>query len=65
MADNEAMAKAQIPAKAIENLWNRIERGMEQWQELIAGSFLSEENKSTLKTVIENRAKELELKSSL
>ena len=62
---NEAMTKAQIPAKAIENLWNRIERGMEQWQELIAGSFLSEENKSTLKTVIENRAKELELKSSL
>ncbi|WP_435255259.1 HipA domain-containing protein [Tenacibaculum sp. A30] len=59
---NEAMSKAQIPAKAIENLWNRIEKGMQQWQELIACSFLSEENKSTLIALIENRAKQLELK---
>lgn len=58
---NEAMAKAQIPAKAIENLWNRIEKGMQQWQELIACSFLSEENKSTLIALIENRAKQLDL----
>lgn len=57
---NEAMAKAQIPAKAIENLWNRIEKGMQQWQELIANSFLSEENKSILKALIEDRAKQLE-----
>lgn len=59
---NEAMAKAQIPAKAIENLWNRIEKGMQQWQELIACSFLSEENKSALKALIKNRAKQLNLK---
>lgn len=58
---NEAMTKAQIPAKAIENLWNRIEKGMLQWQELIACSFLSDENKSTLIALIENRAKQLEL----
>lgn len=58
---NEAMAKAQIPAKAIENLWNRIEKGMLQWQELIACSLLSDENKSTLIALIENRAKQLEL----
>ncbi|MFG6687403.1 HipA domain-containing protein [Mariniflexile sp. HNIBRBA6329] len=62
---NEAMSKAQIPTKAIENLWNRIEKGMEQWQELIAYSFLSEENKSTLLALIENGATQLELKSSL
>jgi serine/threonine-protein kinase HipA len=62
---NEAMAKAQIPAKAIENLWNRIEKGMQQWQELIACSFLNEENKSTLITLIENRAKQLELNTKL
>jgi len=58
---NEAMAKAQIPAKAIENLWNRIEKGMQQWQELIACSFLSEENKSILIALIADRAKQLEL----
>lgn len=62
---NEAMAKAQIPAKAIENLWNRIEKGIQQWQELIACSFLSEENKSTLIAVIENRAKQLDLNGKL
>ncbi|RBP32797.1 serine/threonine-protein kinase HipA [Oceanihabitans sediminis] len=62
---NEAMTKAQIPAKAIENLWNRIEKGMQQWQELIACSFLSKENKSTLMTLIENRAKQLELNTKL
>ena len=58
---NEAMTKAQIPAKAIENLWNRIEKGMQQWQELINSSSLSDENKSTLMTLIENRAKQLDL----
>jgi serine/threonine-protein kinase HipA len=60
---NEAMAKAQIPVKAIENLWNRIEKGMQQWQELIACSFLSEENKSILIPLIADRAKQLELTS--
>ncbi len=62
---NEAMAKAQLPLKAIENLWNRIEKGMQQWQELISCSFLSKENKSALKVVIKNRAKQLELKNNL
>jgi serine/threonine-protein kinase HipA len=62
---NEAMAKAQIPVKAIENLWNRIEKGMQQWNELIACSFLSEENKSTLLTLIENRARQLDLNGKL
>ena len=60
---NEAMAKAQIPAKAIENLWNRIEKGMQQWQELITCSFLSDVNKSSLIALIENKAKQLELEN--
>jgi serine/threonine-protein kinase HipA len=59
---NEAMAKAQIPVKAIENLWNRIEKGMQQWHELIACSFISDESKSTLMAVIQNRSKQLDLK---
>ena len=62
---NEAMTKAQIPEKAIENLWKRIEKGMQQWQELISCSFLSDENKSTLRDIIENRPKQLDLKSSV
>ncbi len=62
---NEAMAKAQIPVKAIENLWNRIEKGMQQWHELIACSFISDESKSTLMAVIQNRSKQLDLKSNL
>ncbi|MGM5470180.1 HipA domain-containing protein [Flavobacteriaceae bacterium LMO-SS05] len=58
---NEAMTKSQIPAKAIDNLWNRIKKGMQQWKELIDCSFLSEENKSNLIALIENRAKQVEL----
>ncbi|WP_194768103.1 HipA domain-containing protein [Tamlana sp. I1] len=58
---NEAMTKSQIPAKAIDNLWKRIEKGMKEWQELINSSFLNNENKSALIAVIENRAKQLEL----
>lgn len=58
---NEAMTKAQIPKKAIENLWNRIEKGMQQWNELIDCSFLSHENKNTLVALIEKKAKQLEL----
>ncbi|MDO7172613.1 HipA domain-containing protein [Mariniflexile sp. AS56] len=58
---NEAMLKANIPEKAIENLWKRIEKGMANWKALIDSSFLSEENKNTLKTLIENRAKQVGL----
>jgi serine/threonine-protein kinase HipA len=58
---NEAMAKSHISAKAIENLWKRIEKGMQNWDELINNSFLSDENKNALKELIENRAKQLEI----
>ena len=54
------MAKWHIPAKAIENLWKRIEKGMQNWGELINNSFLSDENKKALKELIENRANQLE-----
>jgi serine/threonine-protein kinase HipA len=55
------MAKWHIPAKAIENLWKRIEKGMQNWGELINNSFLSDENKNVLKGLIENRVNQLEL----
>jgi serine/threonine-protein kinase HipA len=55
------MAKVKIPAKAIENLWNRIEKGMQQWLELINNSFLTLEQKEILKELIETRAKQINL----
>ncbi len=58
----EAMLKANIPEKAIQNLWNRIEAGMQQWPELIRHSFLTNENKNKLFSLISSRAKQLGLK---
>jgi serine/threonine-protein kinase HipA len=58
---NEAMAKAQIPERAIENLWNRIEKGMINWLEIISGSFLSNELKEVLLDLIRTRAKQIGL----
>ncbi len=62
---NEAMIKAHIPEKAIQNLWNRIEKGMQSWMGLIEVSFLSEENKKRLIALIQERSQQLELKSSM
>lgn len=59
---NEAMSKAQIPEKAIENLWNRIEKGMQNWPKIINNGFLSDELKVTLLELIETRAEQINLK---
>jgi serine/threonine-protein kinase HipA len=58
---NEAMAKAQIPEKAIENLWNRIENGIQNWQDIIGNCFLSDELKEVLLQLISTRAKQVNL----
>lgn len=58
---NEAMAKAHIPEKAIDNLWNRIEKGMQNWKDLIENSFLSDDKKETFLEMIDSRAKQLNL----
>ena len=58
---NEAMAKAHIPEKAIENLWNRIEKGMRNWEELIMNSFLGNEQKEILLELIRTRANQIDL----
>ncbi|WP_417858790.1 HipA domain-containing protein [Xanthomarina gelatinilytica] len=58
---NEAMTKAHIPEKAIENLWNRIEKGMLNWQEIISGSFISNGSKETLLELIRIRANQVGL----
>ena len=56
---NEAMLKGHMPEKAIENLWKRIEKGMENWGALINNSFLSEEHKSMLSALIKKRAEQI------
>lgn len=58
---NEAMTKSHIPEKAIENLWNRIEKGMQNWQEIISGSFISNGSKETLLELIRTRANQIGL----
>ncbi len=58
---NQAMRKAHIPEKAIENLWKRIEKGMREWPGLIDHSFLSQERKEDFKELINNKITRLEL----
>lgn len=58
---NEAMLKAHIPEKAIENLWKRIEKGMGEWSGLIDHSFLSQERKENFKELINNKIVQLGL----
>lgn len=58
---DEAMAKAHIPEKAIENLWNRMEKGMQNWPELINNSFLSNDFKKKLQKLIKSKAEQINL----
>lgn len=61
---NQAMLKGGIPEKAIENLWKRIEKGMENWSELIDHCFLSSDQKNSFKALINNKASRLKLTRS-
>lgn len=56
---NQAMAKAHIPEKAIQNLWKRIEKGMQHWAPLINNSFITDKNKRALKALILDRAQQI------
>ncbi len=56
-----AMTNAHIPEKAIKNLWNRIEQGMQQWSELIGHSFLSNEQKERFVDLITQKASQLNM----
>lgn len=58
---NEAMAKAHMPKKAMENLWGRMEKGMQGWPELINNSFLEEESKKVLLELIGEKARQVGL----
>jgi serine/threonine-protein kinase HipA len=58
---NEAMLKAHIPEKAIENLWKRIEKGMQEWSGLIDNSFLVQNMKNDFKKLIKNKTSKIGL----
>ena len=62
---NEAMLKAHLPQKAIENLWKRIEKGIQNWKALIDTSFLNDELKEVLKILIKDRFSQLEMNVEL
>ncbi|QXP79807.1 MULTISPECIES: HipA domain-containing protein [Winogradskyella] len=50
-----------IPKKAMQNIWQRIETGMEEWHQLIENSFLSPENKEAFNKLIAERAQQINL----
>ena len=59
---NEAMDKAHMPERAIENLWGRIEKGMRDWPELIRNSFLDKQTKTILLHLINERTGQVGLR---
>ncbi|MGM5470641.1 HipA domain-containing protein [Flavobacteriaceae bacterium LMO-SS05] len=62
---NEAMLKAHIPEKAIENLWKRIEKGMNEWSGLIDYSFLTQERKTEFKELINKKKTQLKIEVAI
>ncbi len=59
---DDAIERSGIPKKAIQNIWKRIETGMEEWQQLIKNSFLGPEKKVEFKKLISERAQQIDLK---
>lgn len=57
-----ALKGSDIPKKAIENIWKRMETGMQEWDELIDNSFLSSKKKAEYKKLIIKRAQQIDLK---
>ena len=62
---DEAMSKANIPNKAIKNLWKRVENSMQYWGNIIKNSFLSDKNKAVFTELIKERAKQIDLKQEI
>jgi len=58
---DEAMKKANLTEKVIQNLWKRIEKGTLNWTTLIDNSFLTLENKEKLKEIIEHKKQQLDI----
>jgi len=58
---DEAMAKSHIPDKAVKNLWKRMEKGIQNWPEIINNSFLNNELKEAFIALISTRARQVSL----
>jgi serine/threonine-protein kinase HipA len=56
-----AMLNADIPAKAIENLWGMINKGMQEWIDLIGNSFLHKSQKTTFIDLINLKSEILKI----
>jgi len=56
-----AMLKAHIPKRAIENLWDRIAKGMQLWPEPVQISFIEKDNKKRLLNLIAIKRNQLKL----
>ncbi|MCP4978606.1 MAG: HipA domain-containing protein [Maribacter sp.] len=54
-----AMTNAHIPKRAIQNLWGRIEKGMERWDEIIQLSFISKDLKTQFLNLISSRKNQI------
>ena len=59
---HEAMLKARIPIKAIENLWKGLENGIQNQKEFFINCFLSAEKK--LQVCIENKTKQIRIQNN-
>lgn len=55
------MLGAGIPEKAIDNLWKRINKGMQEWANLIGNSFLFPNNRAPFIELINLKAKILKI----
>lgn len=53
------MTNAHIPKRAIQNLWGRIEKGMERWDEIIQLSFISKDLKTQFLNLISSRKNQI------
>lgn len=56
---NTAMANAHIPKRAIQNLWGRIEKGIDRWDEIIEQSFISKDSKTQFLNLISSRKNQI------
>lgn len=54
-----AMIGAGFPIKAIQNLFKRVLKGVEKWQEIIENSFISKEKQKELTFLIQERKRQL------
>ena len=56
-----AMLNAGIPEKAVDNLWKRIQKGIEEWENLITNSFLTPGQKTNFKDLIHLKTRVLKI----